>query len=204
MKRAITSYASGPEYLRIAATTWPRMAVYADTHGASWLPCLDVPLHRPASWVKLICIAKALADHDEVLWLDVDVVVREFGESIFDEVPSQYYQAFVVHNFMGGRVPNAGIWLCRRAMLPYLVEAAMQDDLVNHRWWEQAALHRLLGMEDDGNSCHLTKPTHLAFKSKVLSESWNHVGCSPEGIPRKFVHGAGMPNRIDWVLEQIK
>jgi len=180
------------------------MAAYADMHGAAWLPSLDVPVDRPCSWKKLVSIARALVDYDEVLWLDVDVVIRDFDENIFEEVPEQYYQAFVVHDFMGGRVPNAGVWLCRRQMLPYLVEAAMQDDLVNHRWWEQAALHRLLGMEDDGTSCHLKNPTLLAFKSKVISESWNHVVCSPGGIPRKFVHGAGMPNRLEWVQEQIK
>jgi hypothetical protein len=67
------------------------------------------------------------------------------------------------------------VFLVRRGFLPVLVNAAMQDDLVHHKWWEQAAINRL-----------------ASFRIFQLPEEWNAWrGTSPDVHPR-FRHACGM------------
>ena len=78
MSLCIVSLAFGEPHQHMARTTWPLIADYAARFGCDWRPHLRpiYPCERPAPWHKLIAIADALADHDEVLWLDSDVLVR--------------------------------------------------------------------------------------------------------------------------------
>lgn len=175
--RAIVSGVCGEEWQEIAAITWPRMFEYAKRHNAAFIPAMLHPRGRPASWSKLWCIASAFVDFDEVLWLDADVLIADYSESIFDDFLPESDTAMVrcqkpVHF-------NAGVWLLRRTMIPVLVDAAMLDEYVHHPWWEQAAIHACLEAYGD------------EIKAQEIDSRWNaYPGEMPQG-PR-FLHACGM------------
>jgi hypothetical protein len=145
--RAIVSAHTSGEWSEISRITWPRFSEYASRHGATFYGEVIGPTYRPPAWSKLTSIAKAFVEADEVLWLDTDVLIIDGRQSIFDEVTDGLaWQSAVPHTCeQRGRHFNTGVWLLRRAMIPELVIAAMQDDCISHPWWEQAAFIELQG-----------------------------------------------------------
>jgi hypothetical protein len=77
-------------------------------------------------------------------------------------------------------------------MLPLLMAAAMNDAFVNHRWWEQAAVLKLMGFVVDEYPCRNEAMTPLMMHTQWLDESWNVWGGSPAGVEPKFRHACGM------------
>lgn len=191
MTRAVISYAEGDEHLELAGLTWPLMESYADSCGAEFVGFTGVPnITRPPAWKKLACMADSLVAFDEVLWLDADVVVAA-AENIFDEFPWKKIQAVVEHHGQEGSIPNMGVWLCRRGMIPWLVVAAMQDEYIDHKWWEQAAMMHLMGYECESGSCRPLRSSKLFDFTHFLDEKWNFCSCSKaESV--NFVHACGM------------
>jgi hypothetical protein len=124
--------------------------------------------------MKLSYIAEMLASHDEVLWLDADVLIEDESESVFDEFSSdeRLHAMCLLEDNESERHFNCGVWICRRGVIPMIVLAAMEDDLIDHKWWEQAAVAR-----------HL-----IEFPPFVLSERWNHWSGSPASIKPRFRH----------------
>jgi hypothetical protein len=192
VKRVVITGHEGEEFEQLAAVTLPLMEAYANRHGAAFMNCqLPAFIKRPPSWKKLIAIAGGFSEYDEVLWLDTDVVVVDSSESLFEAVPAADH-AMVRHQTNEGDVPNAGVWFLRRAMLPILVAAAMMDDAVHHRWWEQAAMLSLMGFSEQSGRCRNIKPTHLFQRTHWLDESWNSWVCSPPDVSPRFRHACGL------------
>lgn len=190
MNRAIISYAEGEEHLKLAAMTWPLMEAYANRIGAEWHPYTEVPVvNRPPAWKKLVCMSHALSVFDEVLWLDADVVVADTAD-IFAGIPTDMSHALVEHHTDEGDVPNTGVWICRRPMIPWITVAAMNDACVEHKWWEQAAILHLLGYEMVHGRCMRTSDTELLRKTHWLDERWNYCYFS-KGEPASFIHPCG-------------
>jgi hypothetical protein len=123
------------------------MSKYARLHGSSFAVAERVQCNRPPAWSKLVAIANAFLDSDVVLWLDADVFIKDFDRNIFEEFEESCVTAMAEHP----NPPhlNTGVWLLRREMIPRLVEAAMEDEFINHSWWEQAAVHRVLERHKD-------------------------------------------------------
>jgi hypothetical protein len=182
MTRAVVTGAIGDRWRAIADITWPRIQRYASSIGAMCYGFSESWTSRPPAWEKLIWIAEALAIHDEVLWLDADVLVcdRAMGVSVFGEVSLECEQAMVMHPNPDHY--NTGVWALRDGMIPSLVAAAMEDDCVHHRWWEQAALHRVMERRQIA--------THR------LPEEWNCWSGSPPEIEPFFRHACGMPDQL--------
>lgn len=205
MSRAVISLAIGEEHNQIAELTWPRMRDYAARHGAAWVPYTNVPMcERPCSWRKLVCIAHAFAYFEEVLWLDTDVVLLS-AESIFDAAAGSYFQAMVEHKSLEGSLPNCGVWLLRRPMLPYLMKAAMDDAVVHHKWWEQAAIHRLMGYEPVNGVVERTAATPLYRHTFLLPERWNVCQVSQDISDIAFIHTCGLvgEHRLNVIKEAL-
>jgi len=189
MKRAIVSGVSGDEWIELAGTTWPRMAAYAESVGATWL---GLPLDfckRPKAWGKLVLIAEALVDHDEVLWLDADVSTSLATKDIFRHFPPGPAVAMcrigepcrIVHL-------NSGVMIVRRSFLPWLVRASMEDDCILHPWWEQEAINRF---DRDG-----------LISVHELSEEWNFWEGSSASVKPQFLHACGIreqSKRLSWL-----
>jgi hypothetical protein len=172
-KRAVVSYIFGDDWRQVADTTWPAMSSYAKQHGVEFFGVVEKRSHlrRPASWMKLAIIADSLASHDEVLWIDPDVIIVDPSVSLFDECQKHglHHGMCLLSDANGTQHYNAGVWMCRRGVLKALVMAAMEDDLIYHDWWEQAAVAR-----------HFDE-----FPPFTIDESWNHwAGGSPDVRPR--------------------
>lgn len=184
--RVVISMATGGRWQKIADVTWPAMRRYSQSIGAIWCGYMaGWPTSRPEPWRKLCCIADTLAYADEVLWLDADVVVCGEPPNIFEEFDPECDQAMVMHP--NPEHHNTGVWLLRRSMLPHLVSAAMQDEFVHHRWWEQAAIHRVM--------------ESMSIPTQTLPERWNCWSGSPADIEPCFRHACGMPDQFAAVTE---
>jgi hypothetical protein len=190
--RAIITGACGDGWQPIVDISWPRIKAYAEHVGAeSRFYDLSVSCDREPSWRKLVALADALVAHEEVLWVDADVVVQRRGADIFSALaPQEHWQGLICHETSEGSVPNCGVWLVTRPMLPFLVTAAL--DTEPHRWWEQRAIHKLIGY--DGMPCRHTVETPLWRRTGWLDERWNAWAGSPRAAldDAFFFHAAGL------------
>ena len=185
--RAIVTGYFGEQWKQIAKLTSVTVREYCRHHEIQFVGGELRPVARPASWAKLIAIAECLQSYDEVVWLDSDVVVADFSKNIFDEVPDGFSSASCrLTDSKGESHFNTGVWLVRRGFYSSLVCAAMQDDLVHHKWWEQAAINRI-----------------AANEMYSLPEEWNvWAGTSPQ-VHARFRHACGLgtaERRLSWLF----
>lgn len=193
-KTAVVSAFCGPEWQAVADLTWPAAGSYASSCGARF--CGEVfaadRIPRPHSWFKLVAIAKHLSAFDEVLWLDADVLALKGAPSIFSAVPPRFDHAAVRLVSPDGRPHlNMGVWLLRRSMLPWLLEAAMQDDLVADPWWEQAAINRIVAGPYPPTTCE-------------LDQKWNAWSGNKQLVPSPcFAHACGSADKLAELLKWL-
>lgn len=192
MSALIISAASGGHYDAVTSMTWPTVEQYANRHRREFAFYESKVAMRPPAWGKLIAIADALTWHDPVLWVDADVVMLPDAPDIFTILDRDAWQAMVWHKTPEGDVPNTGVWLVRRAMLPSLMVAAMADDLVDHRWWEQAAILRMMGFGVGDVPCRNLYKSVLYSHTQWLDESWNVWRGSSDEVKPFFRHACGL------------
>ena len=168
------------------------MRAFADKHGHDFvgLSFDEAPCGRPPAWTKLVAISAALSDHEEALWIDTDVAIVDDSEDI--SVPEGYWQALVEHETTEGSVPNTGVWLVTRKMLPVITTAAMLDAAVNHRWWDQAAILLLMGYSVFSPICKRVVESPLVSQTLFLPEQWNVWSGSDKSVTPKFRHACGL------------
>ena len=161
MNSAILSYAVGPheELLEIAL---PALRRFADRHGYD-LHIGAEPHDRPPSWWKIPALQRLLDDYDEVLFVGADLVFVDGREDL--NVPADAWQALVEHWTDDGHVPGGDFWLVRKRMQPILQQIWERTDLVEHGWWEQAALMEAMGYT-------LDRPTTLAAPAELYERTW--------------------------------
>jgi hypothetical protein len=193
----------GTSFARMAAHTLPLLEGYAAKHGMDFC-CVNLSNGAtPPSWVKVPNIGAALRDYARVLWVDADVVVFRSQENILDEVPDDAWQAVVEHETECGTVPNCGIWLVTREMIPtlQLVWDTMRPEFLHHPWWEQAAMLTVMGYDvspvDGRPNSVLAKPTELHDRTHFLSQKWNHHPADKRAVTDPaFVHVTQYPDRL--------
>jgi len=185
MKKAIVSLGSGPQsrLLRIASRSFRR---YAARHGYALELHTDIvdPM-RPAPWSKVVLLRRLAATHDVIVWLDADLVIVDGSVDIASELEDGRFLYLVEHRTKEGRMPNSGVMLLRGGAdtIAFLDEVYAQEDLVNHRWWENAAICRLLGYRFD--PIDLDAPTPLlSERTKLISPRWNSIRDAPAERPR--------------------
>ena len=193
----------GTEFARIACHTLPLMDAYAQRHG---LECHCVNLASPAapaSWMKVPNIGMALRDHERVLWLDADVVIVDPTENIFDAVEADAWQAAVEHKTECGTVPNCGVWIITREMVPWLQFAwdKMLTAFLDHPWWEQAAVMSMMGykitLTDGWPHAVLEAATELHDRTQFLPARWNDHPADATRDPKPaFVHVTQYADRL--------
>jgi hypothetical protein len=146
---------------------------------------------RPLSWAKVQMIAHYLESYEACLWIDADAIFVRVDKDVADTVPTECYQALAPHPYEWIAMPNAGVWFvrsCQRAS-DFLSAVWDSTDLIEHPWWEQAAIARLLGygfggpqgMEDD-LSVAQGSPWLEGFS--WLDPAWNTLSRSPH-FPRR-------------------
>ena len=185
MKRAIATFGVGKcaAMLDIAR---PSFQAFADRHGYDLITTAEIGTERPYSWYKLPLLIGLLAEYDEVLWLDADTVIVDGREDL--SVPDEAWQALVIHHTHEGIIPNLGVWLVRRAMLPYLQRAWGMDEYCWHPWWENAAIMALMGY-DPVRPVKPGEPTELSEHTYRLENSWNTTRVDHHAVcPARIQH----------------
>jgi galactosyl transferase GMA12/MNN10 family len=185
VSKVIASLGCGSQslLLRLAARSF---RPYAARHGyALELRTESLDSERPAPWSKIVLL-RALAERYELLvWLDADLVIVDRSLDIASELEAGRFLYLVEHATKEGRMPNSGVMMLRGGAqtVEFLDEVYAQKDLIDHRWWENAAICRLLGYELD--PVGPGAPTALLSEhTKLLSPRWNSIPDAPAQDPR--------------------
>ena len=185
MRKVIASLGTGPQsrLLRLASRSFRR---YAMRHGYELaLSTETLDEARPAPWSKVLMLRNLAASFDALLWLDADLVVVDGSRDITAELEEDRFLYMVEHETKEGRMPNSGVMLLRGGAetIEFLEEVYAQTDLLHHRWWENAAICRLLGYKLD--PVELVEPTPLLRDhTRFISRRWNSIPDAPARQPR--------------------
>jgi hypothetical protein len=200
MKKVIVTLASGTHnsYLEMSRS---RLIEYGKKHNYD-VQVIDevLTIDRPPAWSKILLVQKLLKAYDIVLWIDSDAVIIDSSTDILNEIDLDKTElALVEHKYAGQTHPNCGVMLFRRteSILRFLDLVWEQVDLINHPWWEQAAILRCLGIDSEtlpigpGNIA-----SRISIDVKFLDKKWNAIR---QDYPRdnvKIRHFAGEPHEI--------
>lgn len=150
-------------------------------------------LDRPASWSKLLLVRRLLDDYETVLWVDADAVIMRHDVDVAALLPDAATLAVVAHATPeGAEFPNAGVFLCRsnRTARRLLADMWASTEFVHHKWWENAALLKLLGYRPNA-PVELVHPTEYRSAVHFLPTEWNSLPVlrQPDG---RIKHYAGL------------
>jgi hypothetical protein len=199
--KAIASIGTGAHerLLRIAARSF---RPFAQRHG------YDLHLHtevvdpsRPAPWSKIPILQGLLDRYETVVWLDSDLMVVDPREDL--PLPPGL-MAMVEHTTKEGRMPNSGVWVLRGGdeARAFLDEVWAQEDLVEHKWWENAAICRLLGYTLD--PVGPGAPTPWLERTTFLDPRWNAIPDAPADHPRiRHYPGYSVKTRAAFMLRDL-
>lgn len=193
MSKALVTLAYGGFYEELLEVALPSFQTFADLHGYDLLIPEPIDCSRPPSWWKVPALLSALDEYDEALFLDADTVIVDPSEDVY--VDPLAWQAMVEHHTGDGDVPNCAVWLVRRPMIPYLHTAWSLDRYLNHGWWEQAAMHELMGL--GGRPVQRIFDTELGRHTAFLDNGWNvHCWDSPRATRPRIMHATMLPDRV--------
>jgi hypothetical protein len=179
VRKALVSVGTGPQarLLRLARSTF---APFARRHGYD-VHLYDEPLDgsRPAPWSKVVALERLQHEYDLLLWLDADLMIVDGRRDIADELQDGRFLYLVEHSTKEGRMPNSGVMLLRTGddCRSFLAEVWAQEDLIEHTWWENAAICRLLGYELDPP--RPVRQTAWLARAKFISGRWNSIHDAP-------------------------
>lgn len=196
MNAVVTGW-TGTAFAEIAAHTLPLIERYAKRHGALF-GAANLTGDRKPSWQKVSAIHKALQAVDSVVWIDADVVVMDCSHWIGDGLPADKWHALVEHETECGTVPNCGVWVLRREMMPVLEELWGMTQYLDHPWWEQAGVLELMGYHVTGKpEAKRERPSDLYDRTHWLSAEWNdHPRDARRSASPRFVHVTQYEDRL--------
>jgi hypothetical protein len=197
MSRALCTQATGA-FTELLDISRPRMERYAQRHG--WdlhVVAEDTAQGRPAAWGKVRIVRDLLDRYDVVAWLDADTVIVDLERDLAGEL-RRGKDLYLVehHNGPSGEVTaNTGVFMLRsgrwaRRLLDQVWE---RRDLIDHRWWENAAIMELLGYRIDPQPATHDRRTRWLRRTRFLDVAWNslpHWDASREPVIK---HYAGLP-----------
>jgi hypothetical protein len=196
--RAICSLATGP-YVELLAIAAPSYEAYARRWG--WdviLSVEELSAGRPAPWAKVALVRELLDAYDWVLWIDADACfVRLDADIAAEQEPGK--DLYLVEHAWGEppqqSTANTGVFMLRSGSWARDLLDAMwaREALIDHRWWENAALLELLGYNLD--PAGMRKPTSRMERVKLIDLAWNSVRADPAPVPIVNHHGGGLPVR---------
>jgi hypothetical protein len=185
MRKAMVSLGSGPQS-RLLALAARSFRPYAARHGYELALHTEAPdTARPAPWAKVTLLRRLAREYDVLLWLDADLVIVDRSLDIACELEEGRFLYLVEHATGEGRMPNSGVMLLRggEQTIAFLDEVYAQEDLIHHRWWENAAICRLLGYGLDPVGPG-TPTALLTEHTKLISPRWNSIPDAPAPDPR--------------------
>lgn len=185
MTRVLASIGTGPQeaLLRLSRRTF---APYADRYGYDLVALTDAPAKgRPPAWAKVVLLRRLVEVYDLVVWIDADAMIVDGTSDIADALPDDRLMALHTHRTDTGSMPNTGVWVLHGGAeaADLLDRMWAQDDLVDHRWWENAALCRLLGYRLEPPALEAATPL-LTARTTELDKRWNSIPDDPADRPR--------------------
>jgi len=137
----------------------------------------DTAFGRPASWGRIPIIYRLLDSHELVVWIDADAIIVDLARNIADELRTGKDLYLVEHHSQasGERTANAGVMMLRSgAWAKALLEAAWaRIDLIDHPWWENAAIMQLLGYRTEVGSAGPEHHTEWRERTQLIDLAWN-------------------------------
>jgi hypothetical protein len=184
VRNAIVSLGTGRQarLLRLARAT---VEPYARRHGYDLrLGTKLLDRGRPPPWSKIVALRELQDSYDLLLWLDADLMIVDGRRDVADELEDGRFLYLVEHETKEGRMPNSGVMLLRTGpdCMAFLDAVWAQEDMVAHKWWENAAIARLLGYELDPP--RPVRSTSWRSRTKLISPRWNSVYGSRAPRPR--------------------
>lgn len=200
-KKVVVGYAEGPPFQRLASVSRPLWQEYAHRRGASFYwPQQVRELGRPAAWSKIALLQAALKENDVALWVDSDCMPLRFEEDIFSEVHPGTDVALVLDAYDGEDIPNTGVMVVRSttASFEFLDKVWNQRDLIEHAWWENAAVIRVLGFSSSKIAGEALLPID-GLRVQYIAKKWNQTFSNLIG-GASFIHFPGVQNGVREVL----
>lgn len=171
----------------------PRLEEFATRHGYELVAHrrLLAP-ERPPSWSKVVALYELAASFERVVWVDADAVVVDPSVDLAAQLRPGRNLGLAVHRYDGNEVPNCGVWVLRggRWARHFLERVWSCTDLIEHRWWENAAVLRLLGYTTTEPVARVAR-TAVWHRFQELDVAWNAVPVVYVERPR-IVHLAGL------------
>ena len=134
-----------------------------------------------------------MKNFDEILWIDSDAIIVDTSLDIISEINPDTELAWVYHEYENQTHPNSGVMYIRVTIngLKLFRLANELIDLIDHPWWDQAALMRILGLESQVWPIGIgTVNETIHIKEQKLSVDWNSIRLDPSRKPR-IRHFAG-------------
>lgn len=149
MKIAFLTLHCGDEFKRMAEMVSPAKSRYCDRFGYDFLAfdeLLDTT--RPASWSKILAIKRVLPDYDWVFWCDTDAVLWNADLGLRQFIAAAGPADAIFQTNEDG--PNAGLFFIKNTpwSFQFLHEVYQHWHLIDHPWWENAAIMDLLKRDD--------------------------------------------------------
>lgn len=198
MRKAIATFGIGP-HQKMLALAMPTFIEYAGRHNYEIVVGTGESAGRPPYWGKVLLLQRVLRVYDFVLWLDADVVILDGSVDMASIVPETAFQALaLVLEDPPDPYPCNGVWALRNSEMShrFLSEVWGQEDLIDHKFPEQAAALRTLGwsLVSPWRKVNQTQWDEATY---YLPEEWDMLPVYPIGYARGFIrHYAEMPYAV--------
>jgi hypothetical protein len=195
--KALCTAATGPfaELLKISGPTFER---YAGLHGWELIVVNEDTAHgRPPPWGKIPILLAALRRFELVAWVDADALIVDDSRDLAAELRRRRDLYLVEHvsPINGETTANTGVFMLRagRWARDFLTAVWQQTDLIDHRWWENAAAMRLLGYRIDPQPAGRERRTPWLRRVRFLELAWNVMPHQYPCPTPRIIHWGGLP-----------
>ncbi len=190
LRKVLCSLAVG-SHRRFLDLSGPAFEDYASRHGYDLvLETRSLCHERPVSWSKVLLMRDLTERYDFVLWVDADATFADTTADIADVATPERFLWMVEHAYRGGRQPCAAVLALHAGgeAAEFLDEVWGCEDLVEHPWWEQAAIMRLIGYDISlPDQVAFTGDTRWTSRVGMLGTEWCSMAFDPHPNPR-IVH----------------
>jgi len=194
MTRRVLASAAIGRYEELLNIAFFNIKEFADKYGYEISICRkNLDLSRPPAWTKILHILDLMQEFDEILWIDSDAIIVDSSNDITSEIDVDTELAWVEHKYDDQISPNSGVMYIRvNANTKKLFKFAYdQTDLIEHPWWDQAALMRLLKIHSKFVPLNPGKIVNdLEVMVQKISGEWNSIRQASTPNP-KIRHFAG-------------
>jgi galactosyl transferase GMA12/MNN10 family len=195
-RKALCTVAAG-EFAGLHEIARPGLEAYAKRHGWELVVGGGDAYGRPPAWAKVPLLAEFVRRYELVAWIDADAVIVDDSRDLASELRfgRELYLVEHRHEPSGEVTANTGVLLLRggRWAERFLAAVWAQEDLVEHRWWENAAVMRLLGYRIDPQPAGRERRTRWLRRVRFLDVAWNSTPHWHASSAPRIVHFAGLP-----------